>query len=337
MRSSISSSEYRRATAVLLAGCIAIGLTVEGAARVGFHLASKIQRRFVTEYQRAETFGTRDDRKHVLLVGNSLMLEGVAFDRLKAALAERQWDARRLVLERTFYYDWYFGLKHLLESGSRPDVVVLMLSTRQMVSPEIRGEFSAHYLMGASDVLELSREQSWHPTKLTNMMFAHVSRFWAARAELRNFCLTFLVPDMNGLVDLFTSTPNAKGLPAEEVEPEVRARVARIQQLLDQHGARLVLLVPPLLSSRGSNDGEGGGSALIDAAHSLGVPALKPFEATTFGRDSFRDAGFHLNSRGAAHYTQLLAPVLGDTLSAMPVRELTATHPVIEAVVRTTN
>src|SRR3954464_15249364 len=173
MRSSTSSSDYRRGIALLLAGCVAIGLMVEGGARVGFHVASKIQRRFVTEYQRASEITAGDARKHVLLVGNSLMLEGVAFDRLRDALAAQQWDARRLVLERTFYYDWYYGLKRLLESGAQPDVVVLMLSTRQWLSPEIRGEFSAHYLMGAGDVLQLSRELGWHPTKSTNMMFAH--------------------------------------------------------------------------------------------------------------------------------------------------------------------
>ena len=79
-----------------------------------------------------------DGRTHVLVVGNSLLDEDVRFDRLHDALAAR-WDARRFVVEQTFYYDWYYGLKRLYREGARPDVVVLMLSHETVASHRDRG------------------------------------------------------------------------------------------------------------------------------------------------------------------------------------------------------
>ena len=88
---------------------------------------SRIQRRTVEEYRLAQTIGADTcGRKHVLLVGNSLLDEDVRFDRVRDALADR-WDARRFVIEQTFYYDWYYGLKRLFREGARPDVVIVML------------------------------------------------------------------------------------------------------------------------------------------------------------------------------------------------------------------
>ena len=300
-----------------------IALLVELGARVGFHRASKIQHRFVTEYQQAQAIATDRETKHVLLVGNSLLLEGVVFDRLAEALATQHWDARRLVLERTFYHDWYYGLKQLLASGARPDVVVVMLTAKQWIEHDSRGDFSAHYLVNAADVLPLSRELSAHPTKTTNLLLAHYSRFWASRAELRNFWVKFLVPDMNRLVDLFTSTLEAERRPlaVEDVVPLARVRVARLRDLLDGYGARLVILVPPTLVRTGQGEGWLG---LMRAAETLGVPALKPFDSATFGPGVFRDSGFHLNTEGATLYTKLLAHDLERVLATITARHMHA-------------
>jgi hypothetical protein len=333
MPSSTSSSRLTLAIALLLAGCVLIAFAVEGAARVGFHRASRIQHRFTDEYTRAQAAGTgqRDAaRQHVLLVGNSLLLEAVQFDRLRASLGV-EWDARRLVAERTSYLDWYYGLKRLFSTGARPDVVVLMLSARQWTDQEIRGDYFAHFLMGAADLLEVARDLDLHPTRTANLAFAHASRFWGSRSELRTFALQLVLQDLDPLVELFTSIPNLQPLMAEEVEPIARVRVARLRALTDQYRAKLVLLIPPMLSLPRQAGGNGW-LGLVRAAEAAGVPVVTPNTMGTFTNDQFRDAGFHLNEGGARIYTDRLAPILRDTLrqvSTKPPSGLQANHDLV--------
>ena len=312
MPSSISNSDPRRGIAWLLVGCLLVALAVEVTARAGFHRASRIQRRFIDEYRSAQRIGVSRAGKHtVLVVGNSLLLEGVMFDQLKQTLASHDWDAYRLTLERTFYYDWYYALRELYRAGARPDAVVAMLGPRQWIQREIRGEFSAHYLMNGRDVLRVSRELGLNATETTNLLAARTSGFWAVRAELRNFLLPFFIRDVTRLVDRFTRT-GPQPLSAVEVEQAAVDRVARLRELTASHGASLALLLPPTLVRGQEGDAWIG---LMHAADANTVPFLKPFDASTFGPDMFRDDGFHLNPKGAARYTALLAPALSRALA----------------------
>ena len=94
------------------------------------------------------------------------------------------------------YYDWLYGLRRLYREGARPDIVVVMLGTGHWLSPTIRGDYSAQYLMSADDLPLVARDLGMHPTQATDLMFAGVSKFWGARAEMRNFVLGHLMPDL---------------------------------------------------------------------------------------------------------------------------------------------
>src|SRR4051812_720141 len=66
----------RRATWMLVTGCLVVAAVVEIAARVGLDRASRIQRRMVQEYGVARTIGHDGaPGRHVLVVGNSLLDE----------------------------------------------------------------------------------------------------------------------------------------------------------------------------------------------------------------------------------------------------------------------
>src|SRR5258706_11053913 len=153
MRSSTSGSRIVRAIYLLAAGCLLVGLCIEGIARVGFDRVSKIQRRMRDEYQLARAIGNdgAPQRRHVLVVGNSLLDEDVRFDRLRGELGV-EWDARRFVVEQTFYLDWYYGLKRRFRAGAHPDAVVLMLSTGQWTATSSRGDYAAQYMIHIADL-----------------------------------------------------------------------------------------------------------------------------------------------------------------------------------------
>src|SRR5438445_10818855 len=242
MRSSTSVSKATRAAALLLAGCAVVALAVEGVARVGFDRASKIQRRMADEYRIARAIGREKARarKHVLLIGNSLLQEDVQFDDVQSALAA-DWDARRFVVEQTFYLDWYYGLRRLFHEGARPHCVVLMLSTRHWIRTESRGDYSAHYLMDMGDLPDAARDLGLNGTQTTNLFLSNVSRFWAARAEMRNFVLARLMPDLRGLVD-FSSVSDPNPVFDDDVARIAADRIARLKALAAANGATLVLV-----------------------------------------------------------------------------------------------
>src|SRR5438552_6110208 len=133
MRSSTSASDpgierrARRAAWLLLAGCAVVALGAEAAARIALDRISKIQHRTMDEYRLARAIGTESPggRPSVLIVGNSLLDEGVRFERVRDGLRQ-EWDARRFVVENTSYYDWYYGLKRLFREGARPDIVIVV-------------------------------------------------------------------------------------------------------------------------------------------------------------------------------------------------------------------
>jgi hypothetical protein len=315
MPSSTSSSSLTRATWLLLAGCLLVCVAVEGAARIGFSRASKIQHRFTTEYEQARRVGVdQHDRPAILFIGNSLLLEGVKFDTLHNALA-REYDARRLVSERTAYLDWYYGLRRLFREGARPDIVVVAMTSRQWTEDEFRGDYSAHYLMSASDWREIADDLHWGATKKTNFLVANLSEFWGARGELRNFALQFLVPNIEPLINLFTSNPDARALTAEGVEPVAKARIARVRALTDAYQATLVLILPPTLSTKSSQRENSGWVGLMEAAAAEGITVVKPVPPNTFTLKDYRDAGFHLNDTGARRYTAMLLPELRAALA----------------------
>jgi hypothetical protein len=299
-----------------------VALAAEGAARLALDRVSNIQRRTADEYRLAQSIGSDTcGRRHVLMVGNSLLDEDVHFDRVRDALAG-QWDARRFVVEQTFYYDWYYGLKRLFREGARPDLVVVMLSSRQWIRTDVRGEYSAQYLMSAMDLPDAARDLNLSATQATGFAFARASKFWGARAEIRNFLLGRLMPDLGRLMN-FSSFVESRPLRDDEVERVATARIARLHSMAAEHGARLVVLVPVMLDTKDGN----GWLGLLRAARANGVTPLMPAESGSFAAHLYRDAGFHLNPEGAAAFTDRLIPVLQKELASFDRTDATQASP----------
>jgi hypothetical protein len=61
---------------------------------------------------------------------------------------------------------------------------------------------------------------------------------------------------------------------------------------------------------------------LVRAARAIGVATLKPVTSGTFGRELYRDAGFHLNAVGAAAFTERLITALRTELPSVVARDV---------------
>jgi hypothetical protein len=298
-------------TALLLGMIVGFCLLVELATRVGFDTMSEIQRRVVREYAAASLSGinTRKGVRSILVVGNSLLNEGLEFNTFQSGMRPA-FDSCRLVVENTSYFDWYYGLKRLFSRGARPDFVLLMLTPNQIVATRIRGGYSAQYLFDARDIFAIAENVGMHPTEGTSLFFARVSKFYGVKAEIRNWFLEKTVQDINSLGGVFADRRPDK-TDSRQIVASAKTRLGALRQLADGYRCRLFIVVPPV------QDKQDGEQELQKAGSASGVPILIAVSSGTLGSAYFAD-GFHLNSNGAKVFTAHLLPLLRRELSDGP-------------------
>lgn len=324
MRSFISSFKQpkpTRAHIVLVLGlCALFCLSVEAVTAHFFGRISRVEKRRESEFRAALTLTSAKARHKlcVLVVGNSLLLDGVDFSRLQDDLGSN-FELHRSVFENTSYLDWYYGLRRLLHAGARPDVVVLVLSPGQLTSDATDGDYSVQMLVDDRDLLHFARDTDADNNRISVIALDRASFFFGTRAEIRNWLLLKALPDLPVLTPYFRgegggSTPG--GGPDTRLVSIARQRLQILHQLCDRYGVSLVLAIPPI------RDDDSGDAKAIAAAVRV-VPVLIPLP--TLPKSAFADQ-LHLNQRGAAEFTPALAQHLRSLLlPAVPVMRASTT------------
>jgi hypothetical protein len=283
-------------------------VSLEVVTRRGFSRVSRTQRRISQDLSAATSIAppVLNDPPTILVVGNSLLLDGVDRASLKRELAPNYF-VTLLAIENTQFEDWYFGLRRLFAEGSRPSVVVVCLSTRQMMSRATDGEYFAYYLMQGHDLLAVKRESQLDNTLTSAYFFANRSDWLGSRAQIRNWLLQEIMPNLEHLIGFFPAkTPPMP--PKEQVVVGALPHLRTLDQLCKSNVARLVVLIPPALSREDA-------SADVQASAAReGIPVLVPLRPTDVTPDDFHD-GFHLNLQGAARFTHRLASALLEKLT----------------------
>lgn len=284
---------------VLLAGLAVILLGFElGSPLVLQHL-SRTERRVEGELQAAKRLRplTADGRPTVLLAGNSLLLEGVQLDRLHDSLAS-EYEVSRLGIEQTHYLDWYFGLRRMLQEGSRPSLIVLSLATDQLASRFTLGEQFAHRQMSTQDLPLAIRETKLDRTTASTYLFAHWSNWLADKGVIRQRVLILLVPNFRQLAGRIADHGPHVNNP-EVLVGTARQRLPELRDLAQSYGVKIVLLVPPALHEDHSGEIQALGAQ-------VGVPVWVLSSPGEFPRTLYVD-GFHLNLQGSESFTSRLA------------------------------
>ena len=288
----------RRDIVALLVALAVCCLGVEMTMRVGFGRVSRIRSEIEREY--AVATNMRGPRS-ALLIGNSLLKEGVDVSQLRGAVGPGL-AVQRFAVESTTYFDWYYGLRHLFHRGARPEYVVCVLSTRQWLSAGVRGEYTAGLMIDGADVQHLAKAVGADNTGASSLAFATLSSYYANRAEVRTWLMGIAIPGLQSLTTRIAA-PNPP-LPADhEIGQQALPRLVAMRDLCARYGARLIIVIPP------SNAAEDGSGAMVAAARQTGVEALVPlqFEATP---PAYYSDGFHLNHLGRAAFTDALASAL---------------------------
>jgi hypothetical protein len=151
-------------------------------------------------------------------------------------------------------------------------------------------------------------------TATSNLLLEHSSTFWDTRSAIRTQILSHVVPHLEDLFLLVNPRPSIPE--GREFEEIAIPRLRRLRELCEANGAKLVLLVPPTLSS------ERAVGEMAYAAHTAGVEISVPIDPAALSAKFYQRDGMHLNSDGAVLFTSALAKdlpekiVSRDTLAA---------------------
>ena len=310
MPSFISDSDRRNATraiVVLLASLLAYMSVLEVVARIDFPRLNHVWRGIRADYRTATSLrpAAADRSATILIVGKSYLDVGVNRDRLQHEISPA-YSVAYLPIQGTAYLDWYFGLRRLFAEGSRPAIVGVCLSTRDLLSDSTYGGSFANALMLKRDIFKVKQEGHLDNTAMTDYFFANSSSWMGHRGEIHNWLLRRTAPAIDDLAPYFK--PKNRPLPStNEILAKALPRLRLLNELCRENGARFFLLIPP---TRDVNDAS---SELQAAAAREGLLVVLPFQHAELPETVFVD-GAHLNPQGAALFTERLGPTLLQSL-----------------------
>jgi len=242
----------------------------------------------------------------VLMVGNSLLLEGVNVDRLREVTSGSM-RIYPVFLEATGYYDWLYGLRRLFHQGARPQVVVVGLPVNSFLETAVRQDYSPKMLLDGRDVLRVASDLSLDHTAASNLLLAHASTFWDTRGSLRARILSGIVPHFGGLLSFVKPKST---LPQDlEFEALIVSRLRTLRELCESQGAKLIILVPPTPSSESAD------RRMAVASNKVGLDTLVPLDPTAVPARFYQPDATHLNSEGQELFTSALATVLPEIIA----------------------
>jgi hypothetical protein len=166
------------------------------------------------------------------------------------------------------------------------------------------------------DMSALASDLHLDRTATSNLWLAHVSTFWDTRTAIRTQVLNHFVPHLQELFAFLSPRPSVPE--GQEFEEIAIPRLQRLQELCRANGVKLILLVPPTLSS------EGAVREMASAARRVGVQVSVPIDPVTLPATFYLPDGMHLNREGAVLFTSALARDLPQRVAASntPARDL---------------
>jgi len=234
----------------------------------------------------------------VLMVGNSLLLHGIELDRLNALTSSRM-RVYPIFLEATGYYDWLYALQGLFRQGARPQVVVVGVGVNYFLENGVRQDYAPMLLFNARDTFAAASDLHLDRTATSNLFLAHESVFWDTRSPIRMQMLKGMIPHLEDLFSLVNQRPPIPE--GSEFTAASIPRLRRLRDLCEQHGAKLIVLLPPTLSP------EKAVGEMVAAGRSAGVDISVPIDPATLSAKYYQRDGMHLNSDGAVLFTAALA------------------------------
>ena len=311
MRSSTSASDPKAATwaiVVLLAAMTVYFVALEVAMRTVLPRISALQRRMVQDANLAQALTPRsaDGARTVLLIGNSLLAQGVDRQELQQRLRPR-YAVTYYPIEGTTYLDWLYGLRRLYARGARPAAVVLCMSARQLLSNGTDGDVFAYWLLQTRDLPGVVQDGRLDLMTASAYFFASKSAWLGARNGIRDNVLEKWLPRADVLAAHLIVVDPLPTVLNQQTQTRAIERLRRLRDVAQAHGSEFIYLVPPSLSTKDIAPG------IALPARAVGIAVLIPYRPGEVSPSKFVD-GFHLNASGAIDFSDRIAPALLDVL-----------------------
>lgn len=240
----------------------------------------------------------------VLMVGNSLLLDGVDEQQLQQ-LTSGALRIYPIFFEDTGYYDWLYGLRRLFRHGARPQVVVVGLDANTSLIDRVREEYAPMVLFDVQDIFDIASDLGMSRTATSDLLLARYSAFWNTRSIFRRRILRRLIPHFEDAFGWREHTiPTGR-----EFQAMVASRMRTLRELCEAHGARLIFVIPPKLSSESTV------REMVGALQQARVEALVPIDPAALPARFYQRDAIHLNPEGAALFTAALATDLSSLIA----------------------
>jgi hypothetical protein len=302
MPSSISDSKHPAVThaKALLAICAIVICGLEVSSHYLLNHFSLTYSRISRQYEEAVKMrhAGAGEPPSVLMVGNSLLLHGVLVDRLRSMTSSTM-QIYPIFLEATGYYDWLYGLRKIFHEGAGPDVVVVGVGVNYFLANSTRQDYAPMLFLDGRDTLAMASDLHLDRTATSNLWLAHMSTFWDTRSAIRTQVLNHFVPHLENLFSLVSPRPSIPQ--RREFEEITIPRLQKLRELCDEHGAKLILLLPPTLAS------ESAVSEMSYVGSLVGVDVSVPIDPSALSQKYYQPDGMHLNQEGAVLFTSALA------------------------------
>lgn len=261
-------------------------------------------RRVVEELKEAVALRplSADGKPTVLLVGNSLIREGVDMDVIRAQMGSR-YDVHRLIVESTGYPDWRYALPSLFERGARPSYVVLTISPSQMNSHVPLFLETTHYLLTAHEVVAMSHEEGGGPSSYAMHFLEYASPYWGTRTSAQT-ALKDKIPGYRELLYAWAAGPRVP----ERFDAK---RMQALAEICRQYNVRLVYAALPENNPNGDHDA----GQIQKAAEANGVSYIRPVVDSDLHGDEYTDF-IHMSATGKAIFEPKFIAALMSTLDA---------------------
>ena len=285
----------------LLAGILLYCAALELASRRVVPSMSEGLSRIMQDYRATLTLTptSSSGATSVLLVGNSLLLDGVIREDLREYMSP-EFSASIFPIQNTTYFDWYFGMRRYFAEGARPSAIGLCMTVDQILSDATNAESFARFMMQVSDFPAVVKASHLDNMTASNYFFAHWSMWLATRTNVRNGLSERLMPSVTALVPYFRHQSSHERTTDRHLE-QVVTRLNTLQELSIAHGAEFVWIVPPTMRSEDDT------SHAIELAARSGITVLRPYQPGELPPRAFKEDGFHLAREGAEMFTSKLA------------------------------
>lgn len=295
--------------AILLASMLVYVCALEVVTRLAFPRINHVWRILRADHLAAISLrpSAASTSATLLMVGNSYLEVGVNGDNLQHEIAPA-YSITYVPMSGTSYLDWYFGLRKLYAEGSRPAIVGVCLSTRDLLSDTTFGGSFAYALMLRSDLFRVKKESHLDNTMTSDYFFDSLSSWMGHRAEIHNWLLRKGAPGINDLAS-YLKPQNRPLPPSDALVAKALPRLRMLNELAQENGARFFLLIPPTMDVRDASN------EIQVAAAKEGILVLLPFQHAELPETAFVD-GAHLNPQGAALFTARLGPTLLQSLQS---------------------